>query len=72
MIETAQVRLVAGNTEANITSGCPFHRLMGRITADGLELWCKGCRSGHLISWAELDCIRQSLVLSGTLCYPNR
>ena len=61
--ERAATRLVAQNTEATVTCArCDgeygSHRLVARITVQGVWLWCKGCKNAPLLTWAELDRLR--------------
>jgi YD repeat-containing protein len=36
-----------------------FHRLLCQTSEAGLLLLCKSCRKVHLVSWAQLDQIRE-------------
>lgn len=64
--ERAATRLVARNTEAQVTCAhCDgeysSNRLIARITVQGVWFWCRTCRNAPLLTWAELDRLRQLL-----------
>jgi hypothetical protein len=64
--EPAATRLVAQNTEAAVTceaceTGFGSHKVIARVTVQGIWLWCRGCRHELLLAWAELDRLRLEL-----------
>jgi transcription elongation factor Elf1 len=64
--ERAATRLVAQNTEATVTCAhCDAEygsqKVVARITVHGVWLWCRACKNAPLLTWAELDRLRQLL-----------
>jgi hypothetical protein len=38
---------------------CPRFHLLFKITAEGIAIKCRGCRAIHIVTWEELDRVRE-------------
>ena len=45
-----------------ITCDVGQHRKLAYVSADGIYLYCKSCRSEHHISWQKLEILHKNAV----------
>ena len=57
-----RARIVDTNAEQKIALRCKTTgRLNARADASGIYLFCRQCNTQHLLSWADIDAVKQGI-----------